>query len=80
MGVGHFAAGLIFKRVDPRLNLGVLFFAAILSDFLLGIFFRLGLEHATIPANYVDVSSVRFDFLTRTVSPHRLAGQSLCSY
>lgn len=62
MGVGHFAAGLIFKRVEPRINLGLLFFAAILCDFLLGIFFWLGLEHATVPANYVDVSSVRFDF------------------
>lgn len=62
MGVGHLAAGLMLKKVEPRINLGVLFFAALLSDFLLGIFYWIGLEKAYIPANYSQLHYLTFTF------------------
>jgi len=58
MGVGHLAVGLMLKRVDPRINLGPLFFATLLPDFLFGIFYWLGLDHASVPANYQNAKSV----------------------
>ena len=52
MGVGHVALALGAARAAPRLNVGWLVFAALVSDFLLGIFGFLGLEHATVPDDY----------------------------
>jgi len=62
MGVGHLAVGLMLKQAVPRVNLGWLFFASLLPDFLLGIFFWLGLEQASIPAHYENAHSVAFSF------------------
>ena len=62
MGVGHLAVGLMLKRVTPGINLGFLFFATLLSDFLLGVFYWLGLEQASIPAHYENAHSVAFSF------------------
>jgi hypothetical protein len=62
MGVGHLAAGLMLKKVDQRINLGFLFFAALLSDFLLGIFYYFGLEKAYIPPNYSQLHYLTFTF------------------
>jgi len=62
MGVGHLAAGLILKRVEPRINLGFLFFAALLSDFLLGVFYWVGLEYASVPADFPRFHYLRFNF------------------
>ncbi|HUK41719.1 MAG TPA: hypothetical protein VLX11_11760 [Candidatus Acidoferrales bacterium] len=62
MGVGHLAAGLILKRVEPRINLGFLFFAALLSDFLLGVFYWAGLEHAYVPDDFPRLHYLRFNF------------------
>lgn len=62
MGVGHLAVGLMLKRAEPGVNLGLLFFATLLLDFLLGIFYWLGLEQASIPAHYEDAHSVVYSF------------------
>lgn len=50
------------KRVEPRVNLGLLFFAALLLDFLLGVFYWAGLERAFVPADYPNLHYLRFDF------------------
>ncbi len=62
MGVGHLAAALMLKRADPRINLGLLFFAVLLSDFLLGVFFWAGLETATVPTDFENVHYLNFTF------------------
>jgi hypothetical protein len=62
MGVGHLAIGLMLKRAEPRVNLGLLFFAALLLDLLLGVFYWLGLEQASIPTHYENAHSVAFSF------------------
>ncbi len=45
MHVGHFAVGLVAKRVEPKLFLGTLVLAAMLSDILWAIFLIAGIEH-----------------------------------
>ena len=62
MGVGHVALALGASRAAPRVNVGWLVFAALLSDFLLGIFAMLGLEHATVPAHYESQHYLLFTF------------------
>jgi len=62
MGVGHLAAGLMLKRVEPRINLGVLFFATLLLDFLLGVFYCIGIEKAYVPSNYSQLHYLTFSF------------------
>jgi hypothetical protein len=62
MGVGHLAVALMLKRAEPRIKLGLLFFASVLSDFLLGVFYWLGFEHASIPAHYENAHSMSFSF------------------
>jgi hypothetical protein len=49
MGVGHVAWALGASKAAPRINVGWLVLAALLSDFLLGVFAAVGLEHATVP-------------------------------
>jgi len=48
MLVGHFAAGLLAKRAVPRVSVGTLMLAAMLSDLLLFIFLIAGLEEVEI--------------------------------
>ena len=62
MGVGHVAVALGASKAAPRLNVGWLVLAALLSDFLLGIFAALGLEHASVPANYAARHYLLFTF------------------
>ena len=62
MGIGHIAVALGASRAAPRLNLGWLVFAAVLADFLLGIFAALGLEHAAIPTDYAHKHYLLFTF------------------
>ena len=62
MGIGHVAIALGASRATPRLNVGWLVFAALLSDFLLGIFASLGLEHATVPPDYTSRHYLLFTF------------------
>jgi hypothetical protein len=58
MFVGHFAVGLLAKRVEPRLSLGTTVLAAMLADFLYVIFLITGIEHVQFKpgkgaANYI---------------------------
>lgn len=62
MGVGHVALALSASKAVPRLNVGWLVMAALLSDFLLGIFATLGLEHSTIPKNFASRHYLLFTF------------------
>jgi len=49
MFVGHIGAGLLVKRLEPRLNLGVLLFAALFADLLLWTLVILGAESPGAP-------------------------------
>jgi hypothetical protein len=62
MGVGHVAIALGAAKAAPRLNVGWLVFAALLSDFLLGIFAVAGLEHASVPPDYAARHYLLFTF------------------
>jgi len=62
MGIGHVAVALGASRAAPRLNVGWLVFAALLADFLLGIFAALGMEHATVPTDYSHKHYLLFTF------------------
>jgi hypothetical protein len=62
MFAGHLAAGLALKKAEPRVNLGVLFFAALFSDLLLGLFVLLGIEQVHTPANFADIHYLTFTF------------------
>lgn len=45
MHVGHFAAGFVAKRVEPKRSLGTLVLASILTDILWANFLIAGIEH-----------------------------------
>jgi len=62
MGVGHVALALGASKAVPRLNVGWLVFAALLADFLLGIFVAFGLEHATAPPDFASRHYLLFTF------------------
>lgn len=62
MGVGHVAVAIGAAKAAPRVNAGWLVFAALLADFLLGIFAYFGLEHAIIPADYSSRHYLLFVF------------------
>ncbi len=62
MFAGHLAAGLVLKKMERRINLAWLFFAALFHDFLLGIFTLLHVERIVIPANYAQARYMTFDF------------------
>ncbi|HYM12810.1 MAG TPA: hypothetical protein VEU62_18880 [Bryobacterales bacterium] len=62
MGIGHIAVGIGLKRADRRLNAGILVFAALLADFLLGVFVFLGLEDYFVPPNFATVHYLQFEF------------------
>ena len=62
MGVGHVAVAIAASKAAPRVNVGWLVFAALLADFLLGIFAYFGLEHATVPADYASKHYLLFTF------------------
>src|ERR1700704_1299356 len=52
MGVGHVAVALGAAKAAPRLNTGWLVFAALLADFLVGVFSLVGIEQAHVPPEY----------------------------
>jgi hypothetical protein len=62
MGIGHAAVALGAARATPRVNAGVLIFAAFLADFLLGIFAALGMEQAHIPPDFRTRHYLTFTF------------------
>ena len=62
MGIGHVAIGLGLKRADPQINAGWLIFAALLPDFLLGLFALAGWESYEVPADYASGHYLLFNF------------------
>lgn len=62
MGIGHAAVALGASRAAPRVNAGILIFAAFLADFLLGIFGALGMEQAHVPPDYATRHYLTFTF------------------
>jgi hypothetical protein len=81
MHVGHFAAGMIAKRFDPKLSLGTCVFAAILADLLWCIFMMAGIEQIELKAgpgaaNYFEPHNIVWShsLLTNVVWATVLAG------
>ena len=62
MGIGHAAVALGASRAAPRVNAGILIFAAFLAAFLLGIFAALGMEQAHVPPDYATRHYLTFTF------------------
>lgn len=62
MGIGHVAVGLGLKSAAPRVNAGLLIFAAFLADFLLGCFAIAGWERYDVPADYASGHYLLFTF------------------
>jgi hypothetical protein len=62
MGVGHAAVALGASRLAPRINIGLLIFAAFLADFPLGIFAASGLEQAHVPPDFATRHYLTFTF------------------
>jgi hypothetical protein len=62
MGIGHAAVALGASRLAPRVNAGILIFAAFLADFLLGIFGALGMEQAHVPPDFSTRHYLTFTF------------------
>lgn len=62
MFAGHVGAGLAIGRLERRINIGVLIFAAVLLDFVLWLFVLFGWESVRIPANYAATHQPEFVF------------------
>lgn len=62
MGIGHAAVALGASRAAPRVNVGILVFAAFIADFLLGIFAALGMEQAHTPPDFATRHYLTFTF------------------
>ncbi len=62
MFVGHLGVGLAMKKADQRINLGLLFFAAMWLDVLLWIFVLLGVEQVIVPPNFPELHYLTFSF------------------
>jgi len=62
MFVGHLGVGLALKKVEPKINLGVLFFASLFIDILLGLFILAGLEQVMVPSAYSQLHYLNFSF------------------
>ena len=63
MHVGHFAVGMVAKRIEPKLSLGTLVLAAMLADFLWCIFMLAGIDHVEFKqgkgaANYLEATNI----------------------
>jgi len=63
MHVGHFAVGMVAKRIEPKLSLGTLVLAAMLADFLWCIFMLAGIDHVEFKhgmgaANYLEATDI----------------------
>lgn len=48
MFIGHIAAAMVAKRVEPKISLGTAVFAAVLADLLVFVFLIAGIEHYTV--------------------------------
>ena len=51
MFVGHIAAGMVAKRIEPRISLGTAVLGAVLADLLVFIFLIAGIEHFSVLAD-----------------------------
>jgi hypothetical protein len=63
MFVGHYAVGLVLKRVEPEISLGTFVLAAMFADFLWAPLLLLGIEHVQLKPgigaeNYFDPSNI----------------------
>ena len=61
MFLGHFAAGLVASRLEPRLPLGTAFIAAQLPDVVWPYLLLAGVERVTIAPGDTAVTPLRFD-------------------
>jgi hypothetical protein len=62
VGIGHVAIGLGLKSADRRSNAGLLIFAALFADFLLGCFALAGWESYQVPRDYAHKHYLLFTF------------------
>ena len=62
MFVGHLGVGLALKKVAPGINLGVLLFATLFLDVLLGFFVLAGFEQVIVPDTYSQLHYLHFIF------------------
>jgi hypothetical protein len=62
MFAGHIGAALAIGRAERRVNVGVLVVAALLLDLVLWLLILLGIESATIPANFTSTHQPAFKF------------------
>ena len=62
MFVGHLGVGLALKSIEPKINVGVLFFATLFLDVLLGVFVLSGIEKVIVPENYSSLHYLHFSF------------------
>ena len=62
MFVGHLGAGLLVKRIEPRLNLGTLFAGALFIDLLLWVLVALGIESVGAPETTGSARFLTFVF------------------
>lgn len=62
MIVGHFAVGLILKRADKSLSLGLLFIATQLSDLVFGFTSLAGIEKINIVTGTNAATSIQYTF------------------
>jgi len=62
MLAGHLGAGLILKRVNPTVNLGVFFLAALFLDVMLWVFILLGIESIRVPVDFQQRHYLTFFF------------------
>jgi len=75
MLVGHLGAGLAAKAVEPRLNLGTLFAAALFLDIIFWSLLLAGIEAAHVPADFASRHYLTFTF----PYSHSLVGAVLLS-
>lgn len=60
MFIGHCAVALAAKRVEPKISLGVLFFAALLPDLAWSVLLLAGIEEVAIFPGVTKVTSLDF--------------------
>ena len=76
MFVGHYSAGLLASRVEPTINLGILFLAAQATDLLWAMLVLLHIEHMDIVLGFTASNPFDFDHMPYS---HSLAGAFLLS-
>lgn len=74
MFIGHYAASLALKKVEPRASLGVLFLGVQFVDILFFPLVLLGIERINIIENYTQSTHFQLEYLPYT---HSLLGSLL---